>query len=332
MPKVPKNMFKRGGAYYFRQMVKGRMRRISLGSNYIEACSRLRSLKSDGGVSAASTATMGEVARRWLSSYVPTVRAEKDQRLASQRFRDYLEPFLGHLLLSRISPEDIRAYRLYLGKKDLSLQSVRHVLSDLRCLLNWCHDSGLIDASPFPRRVLPKIQERLPDRLSDEEVALVCGLEEPYGFIARLLVQTGVRWGEAARALSTDVQGGSLVIHQTKSGKVRRVPLPPTLVRELTSRVGRLLPLQSAEGFARQVKKRTGLSGFHAHQLRHSFACRWLEAGGSLAALQEILGHASIVTTQRYGRLGEAHVRAEAERIQGRLVTEVVTPHLRNRG
>ena len=189
MPKLPNNMFKRGRSFYFRQMVNGRIRRISLGSDYTEALSRLRSLKRDGGVTPQSTATLGEAARRWLSSYVPTVRAGKGQQLAEQRVRDYLEPFLGHLLLSRISPEDIRAYRLHLGKTDLSLQSVRHVLSDLRCILNWCHDGGLIDASPFPRRVLPKIQERPPDRLTDEEVAKVCSLDEPYGFIARFLVQ-----------------------------------------------------------------------------------------------------------------------------------------------
>ena len=329
MPKLPKNMFKRGRSFYFRQMVHGRIRRISLGHEYTEALDRLRSLKRDGGVTPASTATVGEVARRWLSSYVPTVRSEKDQRLAAQRQRDYLEPFLGHLLLSRISPEDIRAYRLHLGKTDLSLQSVRHVLSDLRCLLNWCHDGGLIDASPFPRRVLPKIQERAPDRLTDEEVTKVCDLEDPYGFIARFLVQTGLRWGEAVRAQASDLQGNMLVIHRTKSGKVRRVPVPDSLLAELRTRVGRLLPLRHANGFAKQVQRRTELTGFHAHQLRHSFACRWLEAGGSLAALQEILGHASIVTTQRYGRLGEPHVRAEAERIQGRLVTGVVTPRLR---
>ena len=51
--------------------------------------------------------------------------------------------------------------------------------------------------------------------------------------------------------------------------------------------------------------------------MRHTFACRWLEAGGSLAALQELLGHSSIVTTQRYGRLGEAHVVAEMARLEG---------------
>ena len=73
------------------------------------------------------------------------------------------------------------------------------------------------------------------------------------------------------------------------------------------------------------MRKHSGVARFHAHQLRHTFACRWLEAGGSLAALQEILGHNSIVTTQRYGRLGEAHVQTEAARIQGRLGTKVGT-------
>jgi integrase len=130
---------------------------------------------------------------------------------------------------------------------------------------------------------------------------------------------------EAARAQGADVQNGCLVVYQTKSGKVRRVPVPDDLMEELRLKVGRLLPLRDAQGFAIQVRRRTGIEGFHAHQLRHTFACRWLEDGGSLAALQEILGHASIVTTQRYGRLGEAHVMAEAARIQGRRVTSGVT-------
>lgn len=329
MPKLPKFLIKRGRSYYFRRTINGREARISLGTDYEEACRRLRSLKREDALPSVSV-TLGDAARRWLSGYVPTVRGgAKDQRLAFQRVRDYLEPFLGHVLLHKVTGEDVRAYRLHLEKTDLSVQSIKHVLSDLRCLLNWCEDAGLVDKSPFPRRVLPRIQERPPDRLSEEQTAQVCSLEEPYGFIARLLVQTGLRWGEAARAQASDVQSGTLVIHRTKSGKVRRVPLPDSLREELHGRVGRLLPLKDADSFNLQVRRRTGITHFHAHQLRHTFACRWLEAGGSLAALQEILGHASIVTTQRYGRLGEAHVQAEAARISGRYGTQDGTARLR---
>jgi integrase len=325
MPKLPRNMVKRGRAFYFRHIVNGRVIRRSLGTDYHEALRRLRSLKSEK--VPLDRITVEQAASGWLTSYVPTARREKDQRLASQRVRDYLVPFLGHLLMERLSREDCRAYRLWLEKRTLSAQSVKHVLSDLRCMLNWAEDSDLVERSPFPRRILPKIQERPPDRLSDEEIGKVCAAAEPYGFMCRFLVQTGLRWGEGARAQISDIENEALVVHQTKSGKVRRVPLPPGLRDELRGRVGRIIGLKSEGNFARMVQTLSGVDRFHPHQLRHTFACRWLEAGGSLAALQEILGHSTIVTTQRYGRLGEAHVRAEAERIQGRPVTVPVTGH-----
>ena len=135
-----------------------------------------------------------------------------------------------------------------------------------------------------------------------------------------------MRWGEITRAQARDLSGNLLTVHQTKSGKIRRVPLSPELAAEIRGHVGKLCPFTSHGQFNRMVKKLSGLGSFHVHQLRHSFGCQWLEAGGSLAALQEILGHSTIVTTQRYARLGEDHVRAEAERIRGRRVTEGVTP------
>ncbi len=195
--------------------------------------------------------------------------------------------------------------------------TVCHVLSDCRCFFGWCADSGLVDKSPVPRRLLPRLQERLPDRLSDEEVAQLVGLEEPYGFVLRLGLGSGLRWGELCRLLPSDLRNGTLTVAKSKSGKVRRVPLSDSLAEELSTRQGRLVPFRDADSgnFSWHVRRLSGVERFHPHMMRHTFACRWLEMGGSLPALQQMLGHASIATTQMYARLSDEAVRQEASRI-----------------
>jgi type I restriction-modification system DNA methylase subunit len=66
---------------------------------------------------------------------------------------------------------------------------------------------------------------------------------------------------------------------------------------------------------ALRVQDLSGVDRFHVHQLRHTFACRWLEQGGSLEALRQILGHSTVRTTERYGRISDDLVRAEAQRV-----------------
>jgi integrase/recombinase XerD len=66
----------------------------------------------------------------------------------------------------------------------------------------------------------------------------------------------------------------------------------------------------------------SGIEKFRPHRLRHTFAMKWLEDGGSLASLQELLGHATVTTTQRYARLTDRAVAAEAARVQGRVVED----------
>jgi integrase len=81
--------------------------------------------------------------------------------------------------------------------------------------------------------------------------------------------------------------------------------------------VGRLVPF--AEGspgsFAKAVRRHAGMARFHVHQMRHTFACQWMDRGGNLGALQQVMGHASIGTTQRYARMSDEIVMREAERI-----------------
>ena len=323
MPKLPKGMYQKGGAYYTRKWVASKDRWMALGTDYEDACRKLREFRA-GGRRLPNQATVGSVASRWLEMYVATARAPANREKAAQRVRDYLVPYLGMKPIARVTKDDLRGYRIWLEGRGISPQTVVHVLSDARCMFRWAEDSGYIERSPFPRRLMPKIQERPPDRLTDDVVARLVSLPDPHGFIIRLGLGTGLRWGEIVRAKTSDVQDGMLVVSQTKSCRVRRVPMPPDLLAELRDKVGLLCPFRSSGTFNMQVRRMSGVDCFHAHMLRHSYGCRWLERGGSLAALQEILGHASIVVTQRYARLAEAHVKAEAARIAGRFVEDSV--------
>jgi integrase len=239
--------------------------------------------------------------------------------MAAQRVRDYLAPFMGELKLIDVRPDTVRSYRLALEGHGLAARSVRHLLTDLRCLLGWSVDSGLIPRSPFPRRVMPRVQESAPDRLSDVEVQALEGIPGPQGFVIRLGLGTGMRWSEMCRARREHLENGMLIVANTKSARLRRVPLSPRLSREIGWHVGPLIPYteQSAGSFSKFARRHSGLARFHVHQLRHTFACRWIESGGSLPALQQILGHASVVTTQMYARLSDEAVRREAARING---------------
>ena len=269
------------------------------------------------GLTDEATTRVQDAATRWIEMYVRTARNEAGVVLASQRVRDFLLPALGTTSIGSLTGDDIRGYRLWIERtKRVAPQTVAHLLADLRCMLNWAVDGGLIEHSPFPRRAVPRIQEVAPCRLSDDEVEALVHLPEHYGFIARLGIGTGLRWGELVRARADHVnENGELVVARTKSHRLRRIPLSPALLGEVRSHVGRLLAIHCASGFKRQVVVRTCIKDFHPHRMRHTFACRWLEAGGSLAALQELLGHASIVTTQRYGRLGADMIRREAGRV-----------------
>jgi integrase len=338
MPKLPTNMITRPDreGYWYRCKRHGKVRVVALGTDYREAVKRLRSLKTEG--SATSNATLAAAAEEWHRSYCATRRTERGQLLAEQRMRDFVLPQLGHVQLCRVTKEDVRALRLSLERKcGLSSATVSAILSDLRCLLLWCVDAGFMERSPFPRRVMPKLQEQPPDRLTDEDAQQLRRLPEPYGFVCRLALATGLRWGELTRAQGADVKRfrapGSemeqafIEVSQTKSKRVRRVPVPPELLRELRNKVGRLVPFaeRSPGSFAKAVRRSTGLPGFHVHQMRHTFACQWLVRGGTLAALQQLLGHASIVTTQRYAKLSDEAVMREAQRLQTPVSTASVT-------
>jgi integrase len=274
MPKLPVGIYRRRGrpGYYLRLYRGGKETRHALGEDYTKALEKADELRATHGTLPRCEVTVAQAATRWMETYVKMQRTEKGQRLAAQRVRDFLVPFMGSVVVHRVQGQDVREYRLWLERRTkLKLGTVGHVLSDCRCLLSWCEDAGLVERSPFPRRVMPRLQERPPDRVTDEEADSMRALPEPWGFVCRLGLGTGLRWGELCRAQASDVERGFLLVHHTKSRKVRRVPLADDLLAEVRSRVGRLVPFaeRSPGSFAAAVRRHAGMPRFHVHQMRH---------------------------------------------------------------
>ena len=260
---------------------------------------------------------------RWITTYVATTRNPKGQRLAWTRFHRYvMSSNLSVRDLDEIEEDDIRGFRIELEQMwRLSPYTVTHILSDLRCFLRWAVGVGLLQRSPFPARVMPRIPEAAPRGFDDREIAVLEAVPGIGGSVLRFLLGTGLRWAEACRATQADVRGALLEVGNTKSGRLRRVPLSPALREEIARGGQRIVPFapNSPGSFSRKIRRYTGIADFHVHRCRHTFAMRWLAHGGNLAVLQHILGHRDLTTTMRYARVTDALVEQEAARLERRL-------------
>ena len=268
-----------------------------------------------------SELTLLEAGQRWLASYVATTRNPKGQQLAATRFVTYAADGLGDLSLHELTGDHVRQFRQVLERHwGLRPHTVTHVLSDLRCLLRWAVSERLLEHSPFPARVMPRIAEVPPRGFSDRELAVLERVPGHAGFVLRFLLGTGLRWAEACRATREHVRGALLEVGTSKSGRLRRVPLNEELLADIAYRTHRLVPYAAGSpgSFSRTIRAHTGIRDFHVHRCRHTFAMRWLEAGGNLAVLQQILGHRDLATTMRYARVTDELIEREAARVAKR--------------
>jgi integrase len=318
-----RGIWQRRDNFYMRKREGSTVRWVSLGDNYEAA--RTKHREHLNGAPVIRRVTVERAVEEWLTVKVPTRRNEKGQRQARVRAETYLLPMFRGSLLTSISRDSVRLYRKKLEGQKLKPLTVTHMLSDLRAFLRWCVESEKLVKNPWPSDVLPRVQETVPKGLSDDEVAKLEALPDPAGFVIRFLVGSGLRWGEAVRAVakrrtSDDtvyVDGGCVVVTRTKNGKVRRVPLPAKLLAEIRTRIGSLVPFPEGNpgGFARAVRRASGIADFHPHRCRHTYALRFVADGGSLAVLQQLLGHADISTTMRYAKLSQDVVEREARRV-----------------
>lgn len=220
-------------------------------------------------------------------------------------------------------------------RSGLSGRSLQRQLSALRTLYRYLQDQGETRANPAESVRAPKSPRKLPATLDADEVARLLDIddEEPLATRDRALLElfysSGLRLAELASLRWEDLdQSGGTVRVTGKGSRTREVPVGAAAKRALDrwraeraqwpgadcpevfiSRQGQGLSHRAIQSRVRHWAQRQGLwQRVHPHLLRHSFATHILESSSDLRAVQELLGHANISTTQVYTHLDFQHL------------------------
>ena len=257
---------------------------------------------------------------------------------------DYLaeERGIGDGGWGSVDGEALRAYLLRLHELGYSDATRARKVASARSLFGFLLDEGYISQDPAESVASSRLGRSLPDTLSVEEIerlleAASAG-ESPEAMRDRtmleLLYATGMRVSElvALDVESVDLEQGSVRCFG-KGSKERVVPVHARAVRYLRSYLEEARPRMAARASAgslflnqrggrlsrqglwlilkRYVRLANITRKLTPHTLRHSFATHLLQGGAPLRHVQELLGHASITTTQVYTHLTSEHVRSE---------------------
>lgn len=264
-------------------------------------------------------------------------------------YRGDITAYLAHLEGRSVSPlnasrDDVIAFMSLLQSKGMAASTVERKIAAVKSFHAYLVREGLTDVHPTADITLPKVPARLPDVISVDDALMLLSQpfpDGPVGHRDRAVLETlygcGVRVSEltALDLSDIDLEAGFIRVFG-KGSKERLVPIAGkavTAVQEylehgrpflrakkatkrpdpdalfLNVRGGRLTR-QAVFGIVRDYGARIGLQ-LHPHTLRHSFATHMLQGGAELRALQEMLGHADISTTQVYTHVDRTHVREE---------------------
>ena len=234
---------------------------------------------------------------------------------------------------AEVGAHDISAFTARLHARGLSPRSLQRVLSSVRSFFSYLEKQGVIEGNPAGNARAPKSRNKLPRTLDADKTARLFDFEAKTARDKRDLAMLELFYGSGVRLAElvgidlrdVDLQGGFVTV-TGKGNKVRQVPLGAPCIAAIENwlatrgPVDPSSPLFTGRGEAR-IGRRTvqqrlkrlggaqlGSNVVHPHMLRHSFASHLLESSGDLRAVQELLGHADIATTQIYTHLDFQHL------------------------
>ena len=284
--------------------------------------------------------------QEYLSQYKNYLEAEKNaSRYTVRNYINDLLDFLEFLKAKKIdSPQDVDKYALreYLSQlmeKGIVKASISRKLSAIRSLFRYLMREKVIDIDPAATVSSPKLDKRLPAFLSVEETVRLLGapdLSKPEGLrdraVLELLYASGVRVSELANLNLEHINHITNEIRVWGKGSKERIVLigkpaadaldlylkegRPELQSEkknsafFINRYGKRLAERRIQKVLEEYGEKAGIDKrVHPHLLRHTFATHLLDGGADLRVVQELLGHASLSSTQVYTHVSKSQAK-----------------------
>jgi integrase/recombinase XerC len=248
--------------------------------------------------------------------------------------------YTGEVKPADVDHVRIRGYLSHLYDKGLGKTSVARHLAAVRSLYRWMAREGKVKQNPASLVSTPKLPKKLPRVPTMEEINTVLDADMPENaafperdsVILELLYGCGLRNSELIGINLDDVHwSNEAILVRGKGKKERIVPLGETAAKAIREYLpkrqallaskkktnpalllnlrGTRLTTRSVGRIVKQIAIARGLpADIHPHTLRHAFGTHMLEEGADLRAIQELLGHERLSTTQRYTQLSMKHV------------------------
>jgi integrase/recombinase XerC len=286
---------------------------------------------------------LGTVVEKTIAQFLRVLRARNASAHTITAYRKDLTEFAAHVGDARWSDIDhvrIRGFLSRLYERGLSKTSVARSLAAVRSLYRWLAREGVVEQNPAKLVATPRLPKKLPrvPTIEDMNTVLEGQLPESAAFPERdrllleLLYGCGIRNSELVGINLEDVHPqNEAILVRGKGKKERYVPFNPAVAsalqaylparRQVVMKAGKSTPAllvnrrggrlttRSVGRIVKAIAVAKGLSpDVHPHTLRHAFGTHMLQEGADLRAIQELLGHERLSTTQRYTQLSMQHV------------------------
>lgn len=293
----------------------------------------------------------------WLEKFFTHLHTERNlARHTLENYRRDLDKFVAFCQTQKLTnwrqadSHQVRAFITWRHRTGLNGASLRRTLSALRTFYYYLQREGVVDLNPAVGIVTPKTPRKLPATLDVDQTARLLDLHPEQALAQRdcaimeLFYSSGLRLAELVGLNVRELNLPDGIVRVTgKGSKQRDVPVgrharaalqawlraraqwaPASEPAVFIGKSGRRLTPRAVQLRLRVWSARQGIDGgVHPHQLRHSFASHLLESSGDLRAVQELLGHANISTTQIYTHLDFQHLAQVYDRAHPRAKRQI---------